>query len=440
MLGIGSQVLNALIKAPLAPLRLRARSATWLVVYLLLAGAILWLVARLILAYRGEILGALVDYIFPAGWHEAGEMLIKRFFAEQERAVITNAAIAGSLLVVQLTLFPVKEALSAALERDGKLVGEPPSEYPLWFQGWEEIKLALFFFAMQGSIFWIGYTDDAFRKQLATMLSYLYLFVSISADFIAPVLQRHRLRYSKILKTLIAHPIVTLGFGAVFAAPPLVAQAVVNANREWSLGLVLAVQFGAAVLAIAWAAMGGTVVGAALLGEARARSTSSMPVRALTWSLLLGLLLWNGYRFGAVARSLHHKSQILKCEYAIDWSSFDFERPSLGGLAAGLASDDVKIGLTFDVTITNPTGVDVEIEHNRIDIKQNSRSVATTSLPRLKVPAGQTVTSHIEFPLSIKPSQLTRLDELFSTKGWEATLWLEVARGFDFPVYLLSKT
>ena len=43
-----------------------------------------------------------------------------------------------SLMVVTITLFPLKEQVSAKLEEDAKLLAEPFDEHPLWFEAWEE--------------------------------------------------------------------------------------------------------------------------------------------------------------------------------------------------------------------------------------------------------------------------------------------------------------
>ena len=108
--------MHAFLVAPAGLGKLRARGWAWLVVYVALCAAVLTLVARWIVAHQHDARELLVGYLFPAGWRFAGDLLIDRFFAAQERAVLVNAAIAGSLLVVQVTLFPVKEQLSAAAE------------------------------------------------------------------------------------------------------------------------------------------------------------------------------------------------------------------------------------------------------------------------------------------------------------------------------------
>lgn len=440
LLDLKQQLFLAGIEAPTAARRLRRASGFWLAVYIAAATAVLALVAWQLVAHRDDLLQLVLDYVMPSDWHFAARTLFHKFFAQQEQLVITNAVIAAALLVVQITLFPIKEKVSAALEEDAQLVPEPVAEHPLWFQAWEEIKIFLAMLAAQGSIFWLGYSDDPFRRKLAVVISFAVLAANVGVDFLSPVLQRHKLRYSQILKSLAAHPILTLGFGALFALPAVGATALAAAHAEWGFATQVGVAFGGQVLGVALAVIGGTVAGAPLVEDARRRTRSHGAVRVLAWATLVAILIWNGYRFAAIGRSLHHKSQILKCDYTIDWSSFSAQTPSALDLIDAARKDAITIGVSFDVTVGNTTSVDVEIEDNRIEVRQKGQLVAETKLPRGRVASGATEKLRVSLPLTIAPSQVLRIRELITTKDWAITLYLEVADGFTFPVYIVTKT
>jgi hypothetical protein len=439
MLAVRKQLALAGWEAPTAVRRLRKRSATWLGVYLVAATVLLGLVASYVVAHSGDLKAMVLDYVVPKDWQFAARIVIDRFFKQQESIVVINAALSASLMAVQITLFPIKEHVSAALETDAQLVDEPMQEFPLWFQAWEEVKLFLFMLAAQGTIFWIGYSDEPLRRTLATVLSFLVLFVSVGIDFLSPVLQRHKLRYSTMIKTYLAHPVLLLGFGALFALPSIVVANIAADHPTWSLTTQLGVSFGTQIIGIALAAIGGTVAGAPLIADAKNRSRSSLPVRIGAWVVLLSLLGWNTYRFVTVGRSVHHKSQILKVHYAVDWNSFRAETPSALDLVTGVRNDRITVAVEFDVTITNTTSTDLEIENNHLDVRQNDQLIATTSLPKLRVAAGTSQKVTVKLPLTVAPSQVLRLRELLTTKGWSLTLWLEVADGWQFPVYLMTK-
>lgn len=440
MISLGHQIRLAAFDAPTAVRKLRAKSAAWLVTYIMLAASVLALVAWQLVAHSDDLLQLAMDYVLPSDWHFAARTLLHKFFAQQEQLVITNAVVAGALVVVQITLFPVKEKVSAALEEDARLVPEPVEEHPLWFQAWEEIKVFLAMLAAQGTVFWLGYSDDPVRRKLAVVASFLVLAGNVAVDFLSPVLQRHMLRYSQIIKSLAAHPVLSLGFGALFALPAVGAASLASAHAEWSFGLRIGVAFGGQVLGVALAVLGGTVAGAPLVADARQRKRSHWAVRVLAWLLLAGVLAWNGYRFGAVGRSLHHKSQLLKCDYAVDWSSFSAETPSALDLVQAARHDSITLGVSFDVTVTNTTGIDVEIEGNRLEVRQKGQLIGQTQLPRGRVAAGTTQKLHVTIPLTIVPSQVLRIRELATSKDWTVTLYLEIADGFTFPIYLLTQT
>ncbi len=440
MLSFGDQLRLAAFEAPTAARTLRANSGAWLVAYIAAAAGVLALVAWQLARHSGDLLQLAMDYVLPASWHVAARMLLDELFAQQEQLVIMNAIVAASLVLVQITLFPLKEKVSAALEHDARLVAEPVEEHPLWFQAWEEIKIFLAMLAAQGCVFWLGYSDDPARRKLAVVASFLVLAASVAVDFLSPVLQRHKLRYSQILKSLLAHPVLSLGFGALFALPAVGAVALASSHPAWSFATRIGVAFGGQVVGVALAVLGGTVAGAPLVADARGRTRSRGAMRMLAWLLLLGVLAWNGYRFGAVGRSLHHKSQLLKCDYTIDWSSFEAETPSALELLDAARRDSITLGVSFDLTVANPTGIDVEIEDNHLDVRQRGVLIGQTKLPRGRVAAGSTQKLRLTLPLTVVPSQVLRIRELVTSKDWTITLYLDIDDGFTFPVYLLTRT
>jgi hypothetical protein len=438
MLDIKRQLALAVVDAPMAPRRLKKRSASWFVAYLVACAVVLGIVASLIASHKGDLLDATMDYVLPEEWHFASKLLVDNFFAAQERAVITNAAIVASLLVVQITLFPLKEHVSLMVEKDNTLTDDPIAEHPLWFQAWEEVKLFVAMLAAQGTIFWIGYSQNSGRRVLATVLSFVVLFASVAIDFLSPILQRHKLRYSVILKSLFAHPFLLFTFGALFSLPPIIAGYFAASHPTWSFGTQIGIVFGAQVLGIALAAIGGTIAGAPLVADAKTRTRSHTLVRVLAWVTVLGLVIWNTQRFVAVGTSLHHKTQILKLGYEVDWKSFHGDVPGKAELLAAARNGEITISGGFTVMITNPTSTDVDIEDNRLELRNKDELVARTALPKVHVPAKGSATAAVTFPLTISVGQVFRIRELITTQGWSLTLYLRVAEGFEFPIYILT--
>jgi len=423
---LGTQFAFAL-RAPAAITRLGRRTWLLLALYLSLATAVLGVLVWSVAANRDELRALVLDYLFPESWHYAARFVVDHFFAEQQLAIVINAVIGGSLLLVTVLLFYVKELVSASYETDAKLCDEPIRELPLWMQGWEEAKLFLLFVAVQASIFWIDYYPGAWRRPVALILSYGFLFFMFAIDFLSPVLQRHQGHYSRILKTLFRHPLAALVFGAIFAAPSLIVA------RLWALNTTAV--FAANVVSIGWAAVAGTWLGAHLLDDFRATPRSHVATRVVAWVCVLALLSWNGYRYRALVLSVHHKSQILKCDYRVDPSSFGVDTPSW----SDLLDDDVTIGVHFDVEIRNPTEFLLEIEDNRLELRHGGEAMGTTRLSPLSVRPGQTVTERVGLSLQLEPSRLAKGLDLLDWDDWELTLYVQVAPRFELPIYLKKR-
>jgi hypothetical protein len=421
------QLYHALFRGPLAILQLRGRAFGLFVVYLLACAALLALAGHLILTHRQDLIAAVSAYLFPESWRFAMEQLFERFLRSQVRGVLVNATVGGSLLLVSALLFPLKERVSAAFEARARLTTDPVREFPLWFQALEEINLAALFVTAQMSIFWIGYPPDPLRKKVALVLSYVVLFGSYGINFLSPLLQRHRLKYSTILKALFAHPLALFGFGAAFTLPSIFVAKLAAKHPEWSLQHTLVVILASNVACIAWACVAGTWVASRLLPAAQTTRPPSWATRGFSWLMILALFSANVYAFGVVGLSLHHKSQILKCRYQIVPSSLQINF-DLAALA---------VALRMDLEIENPTSFDVEIEKNRLDARHAGMPFAMAQLSPLRVPAGTRVTQHVELPIRLNTHALSKGRELLDWKKWAVTLYVEVTPRFELPVYLL---
>jgi len=395
--GLGHQLRAALVGAPAAPLRMRAGAWALLLLYILLAGGLLGAAAALLLTYQEQARAAILGHVLPESWVVAADWLIDRFLASQTRAVLVNALVSGTLVATGILLFPLKEKVSAAFERGSGL----------------------------------GYPPDPTRKLAATVLSYLVLFFSFAIDFISPLLQRHGLRYSQILKTLLRHPFAALPFGAFFSAPAVAVGLVVARSPEIAFSAAVVAIFAANLVSLVWGCVGGTWVGAKLLPAARLVRRSSLPVRGLVWLLLLAALCAQGYVFGAVARSFHHKSQLLKCRYTVVPGTLSFSRPRLVSLLRG----KVSVKVAFDLQIENPTPFDVAIEDNRLEVKHGESLVATSRLAPLAVPAKERRVQRLQLSVEARPSVLLKGRKLLQD-AWDVTLYLRVAEGLELPIYL----
>lgn len=421
------------LKSPLALGRLPRKSWAFLAVYALLAAVMLAVVGLVILAYQKDLRDMVLGFFFPELWLGVIDVFLDRLFVDQQRLVAINAVVTGSLLLVSLTLFAVKELVSASFEVEGKLVSQDIAEHPLWEQAWEEIKLVLLFIAVQGTVFWLGYSPNPIRVGASVVLSYSFLVFTYALDFIAPIFQRHEGHYSRIIKTLLRHAPASFTFGLIFASPAIVVGLLWTAHPEWSWKLAITLLFSVNVVTIAWAAVAGTWLGAQLMDDFETTKRSGVTSRVASWVVLLAVLAGNAYAFGAVGKSLLHKSQILKCHYSVDLDSFEIDRPGL----SSLLSRKVKVGVHFDVEIENPTEIDVEIEKNRLEITHDGQLIATTALAPIAIAHKSTERQRVNLSVELSMSLIKQGRDLFTSGGWEMTLYIQVTENLELPVYLM---
>ena len=171
----------------------------------------------------------------------------------------------------------------------------------------------------------------------------------------------------------------------------------------------------------------------------------------MTLALFLAVLLVaEGYVYGALALSVHHKSQILKCHYSVDLSSIQIERPSwdmwkrqLGDHFDRLAArtpedgDDFAVGVSFVVEIENPTAFDVHVEHSEIEIRHRDSELARARIDPIHVAAGTRGRRRVDLALQLNMDDVAWDRDLFAIEAWRITLYVDVAPHLRMPVYLL---
>lgn len=431
---VGQQLRCAFVDAPRGILRLSARGRRLAALYVGLAVALLGGLGVAVLALEGGARRVLLSWLFPAELHAPADFFVGYVFKSQTRQVLANALVGVTLLVVSLVLFRVKERLSQAVERDADLTGgRELRELRWWQEGLEEVKLTLLYIAAFFVIFWLGHDPAPWRKIASTGLSYLLIFFSYAVDFGAPLPMRHGLRYSQIVKAMLRRPLVTFAFGAVFSAPVIVAAQVVAHVPDLGAGATVGVVFGANVVSIAWAAVGGTWFGARLLPTVETQERSWWPTRVAAWVALLTVVGVGTYAAGNLVVALQGKSQILKCRYSPDWATLKVDKPALGALLGG----QVRTQVSFDVVIENPNRLPVRLEDNDLVIADGDGIViARGRLLPLEVPAGATVRTTVGLAVVLEARALLAGASL-NPANWRVTLLVHLD-GFDYPIYLKS--
>jgi hypothetical protein len=426
------------ILGPLRSVRLMSGAAwKWAACYLLMSTALLVGGGWLIHLNQDEIVQALLSLLLPESWHFTALALIKTTFAAQSRALLVNMAVAAGLVIVSITLFPVKERLSEVFERDANLLDEEPASLPLWVEAVEELKWLLIYLTFAAALFWLGYYPGEWRDSAALIGSYGLLFLTFTVDFISPTLFRHGQRYGEVFRLIARHPLKTISFGVTFAAAPILASKLfLHGGLElivgWPIWVPIVVVLAVEVVAIVWACVGGTLFASQYLGEVRGYPPLHWLSSVAGWCTT-GLVFFSlSSLFGGVAVSLYDHSRLLRCEASVDWRSVRPIIPSMGSLLTG----EVETGVEFNVDIHNPTDGHVTFDRGRIVLLHNDVAIGESELPRIELTEGESQARKVEIEIVVELLDLLRAEELLGLDGWSAVVYLQLDDGSEFPIFL----
>lgn len=426
------QITEACFYAPRSLLQLKSNSLMWLGIYFISAFAVFSLFTSLLITHQEAIKNILLDYFFPQSWHGISQKLANFFFESQAKIVIGNMIISGSLVLASIFLFPIKEKYSAEFEKDAKYPNGPVKEFPLSYQAWEEIKLFLFYLTAQSVILWIGYYPYPWTNGLSIGLSYLFLFFTFGLDFISPTLQRHRTHYTIILKVLLKKPVLVLLFGLLFSLPSILLSRYIFTIETLNLFEIISILFLANVILLTLAIPAGTHVASSLLPQVKQTIPPTQRSIKYTYSAMSLILLAGLFLHGKLITSLHHKSQLLKAEYHLDWSSIDYQLPSLSEF---LNSPSVS-NLSFDMVITNPTGFDIIIEKSQIFVSKQANTIATIDLTGFEVPAGESRQVNMQLNSNSNLAKISNFRTLL--ENWRVDMHLELMPGIPFVLNIVE--
>jgi uncharacterized protein involved in cysteine biosynthesis len=420
------QLKEAFFYAPLSLVKIRKNAALWLCIYLITGLVIFSFFTWLMLSNQESIKNAFLSYLFPHSWHEIAEDLVNFLYESQAKSVLGNLILSGSLVVSSMFLFPIKEKYSAEFEKDANYQNGKVKEFPLIFQAWEEIKLFLIYLTAQSIILWIGYYPYQWATWTSITLSYLFLFFTFGLDFIAPTFQRHRKPYTLILKTLLKKPLLVLSFGLVFSLPIILISQYIFSIEELTLIEIASILFLTNLLFLTLAVPAGTRVATSLFSDLTRTLRPSKKTVIKGYSLMAIILVAGLFLHGKLITSMHHKSQLLKAQYSVDWDSFEYDTPSLSQFFNGKALTN----LSFDITIKNPTDFDIIIEQSQILVDKKNINVATIDLTGFEIPAGESRQVTMKLDSDSDLSKVTNFREILD--DWRVDMHLELLPGIPF--------
>lgn len=434
--------LSALAGAPGAVLRAGKGSWRALAIWGVLAAFICFGLAELLVRGLEPLQEWLLSRYLPARFMGAGRWAIETIAGEQLRATIVSISVTGSMLLVSVFLFVLKERASAIFEAEtGAAGGRDGNEAPLWRIALEELWLVLLYAALSMASFWLGYGAPPWRHGLALALTHAVLGFTLAADYIAPAMQRHGWAYPQIVRCIWRRPSLSVAFGLLFGAPVLVAVHLFGKPLPVEVESSIAVIALTQLTCLAAAVWVGTWVGARL---AIAEDPGTAPGLPLTVHAgTLGLVTFSAVTFGSLSHSAYQALPLLKCKYRLVPAAWDVD----------LAGFGAEVELTLE--IENPTPWDAKIGPNRLELAHGGSSLLTSALPMANIRSGARERHAITVPIELEGGMATKgLSALWTLKQqgfksaakeavagiaqlkeYDLTLYLETP-WMEFPIYL----
>ena len=280
--------------------------------YLAMAGALVGAVAYAGLRGQPALIDGLNHYIFPSSWHGFSSRLVAMILERVPPDVWVNGVVLLGLQIAALTLFPLKERISLAVEREQGFIRGLPDEFPLVRQGVEELKLLVINLALGGAILWLGYSTAEWRRDVASIFESSAPRRVLRRRFHGAHGAASPGFIEQILSALAHKPVAPMLFGLILTAPSSL-----MARSDGQAASMLLLVF----LANGCRWLGRRSLGTRLMASDLRRVQSVVPVSRrgvlAAWLLAGGWVMTQGAVLGAVASSVHAKSQVLKCDYSL---------------------------------------------------------------------------------------------------------------------------
>jgi len=382
----------------------------WFLIYLLSAGVVLGTLLALGIHFGPGCKDWLLESFVPADWHPVIADFTDRLFAQEFRNFLVTSGIGIGLVVIGLTLFPLKEKLSSTYERERFPDLDRPREPSLLQQGVEELKFAGLYLVLQG----LSLSLAIYGYQFASAgLSISSLVLAMTLDHCAPFFQRRGRSLHGIVWLLLRNaPLRSLALGALFIGPVILLEKFLPPDLPPLAAISLLVL--TEVIGMAFATLTGCHLGASLVTLNPTLASSPPPK---TWTItyrtaLATLTIWLGIFFGWWAKGTLTHHRLIRCHYRPDWRN------------TTLQIRETTIHLTLPIEVSNrshgkidPTGLVVTLQGEGV-------LDGTVTLEGPAIGPGESGTFPLAFAIQLAPAALENLPK-FLKSGYSASLKLD---------------
>lgn len=383
----------------------RGLTKYWFAIYVLAALLMLTAFLKAGLTLMPLLEDWLMARLVPEPWHSTVEDLLHRLFREELRAFLVTTGFGLGIILIGMTLFPLKEKLSATYEEERFPQLKKHDPPPLWQQGLEEVKLAMLYLLLQGLSLFLTLQGQPFLARLSTALSIAYLIAAMALDHCAPFFQRRHRKIHGIIWILLRRaPLRSALIGLLCIGPVILLES--RLPSGFDPALAISVLVASEVLGMACATLLGCHLGAALL-LSRPELARDPPPSGWTWSYRTAVFLlaaWMTIFFAWWGRAALTHHQILHCQYRPLWRD------------TGLKLRDTIAYVTLPVEVRNPSAFPIDPIDLELVILGEGVLEGNIDLDGPVIPADGRATVSLTFAAALSENALLNLPEFLEAQ------------------------
>jgi hypothetical protein len=292
----------------------------WFLIYVLAALLVLGGLLNLGVHFGPKLESWLMVKLVPEVWRSTVDDLLHRLFRDELRTFLVTTGFGLGIVVIGMTLFPLKEKLSSTYEEEHFPELEKQPQPSLWKQGLEEVKLAILYLLLQGMSLYLAVQGHKSLALLGASLSIGYLIAAMALDHCSPFFQRRDRKIHGIIWILLRRaPLRTALIGMLCIGPVIILEKTLPSTLGATVAISILVF--TEVIGMACATLLGCHLGAALLKD-HPNLAKSPPPLAWTFSyrvLVLVLAVWLGIFFGWWTKGAIRHAHFMQCRYRPLW-------------------------------------------------------------------------------------------------------------------------
>lgn len=370
----------------------------WFVIYVLSALLVLGGLLNLGVHLGPRFEEWLMVKLVPEVWRSTVDDLIHRFFFEELRAFLVTTGFGLGIIIIGITLFPLKEKLSATYERERFPELKEHPQPPIWRQGLEEVKLAFLYLLLQGMSLFLAVQGHPLLASLGSGLSIAYLVAAMALDHCSPFFQRRDRKIHGIIWILLRHaPLRTAVIGLLCIGPVIILERQLPASLDPTIAITILVF--TEVLGMACATLLGCHLEAGLL--TKENDLADRPPPAL-WTLtyraaVLTLAIWLGVFFSWWGNGIYTHYHFMRCKYRPLWKETEFK------------IRETKALVTLPVQVHNKSTGPLDPTELKIEVQGEGIIAGNVILNGPRIQAGETSNLLLNFEADLTEEALLDL-------------------------------